>query len=36
LLNEYLEFGGLPEVVLSQDKKIDILQSYYPLFFVPF
>jgi len=29
LLNEYLESGGLPEVVLSLDKKIDILQSYY-------
>jgi hypothetical protein len=30
LLNEYLKFGGLPEIILEEeDKKLEILQNYY-------
>jgi len=30
LLNEYIKFGGLPEVVLAdEERKIEILQNYY-------
>jgi predicted AAA+ superfamily ATPase len=29
LLSEYLIYGGLPEIVLSKERKIEIAQSYY-------
>ncbi|MCP2598796.1 hypothetical protein NLC36_05590 [Candidatus Aminicenantes bacterium AC-335-L06] len=33
LFNEYLEYGGFPEVVLSKDKK-EILSSYFLTIFL--